>query len=125
MPLILDIIVVEDDPQTAFALNHLLSMDGHVVGIAGTVGEARAKLAGDPTSVLLDLMLPGEDEPMGRTENLIEEIAARIPRCKIIVCTGLPAGSARVRALPRYVEVIHKPVDWTKLKASLPGPRPR
>lgn len=62
MPEPAQILIVDDDSVTRSLLAGYLANEGYAVSEAGSVEEARAKLAGGETDlVLLDIRLPGAD----------------------------------------------------------------
>ena len=78
------VLVVDDEPAIRLLCRVNLELDGYEVLEAGTLADARARLAeADVDVVLLDLHLGGE-----RSHALIAECAARRPPVPVALVTG-------------------------------------
>jgi CheY-like chemotaxis protein len=85
------ILYVEDQPETARALQMLLTQEGYQVDIAHTAAEATSIYAQEVfDGVILDLQLPD-----GHGGNLLRQLR-RMAECKAIALTG--------NAMPYQVE---------------------
>lgn len=114
----IDVLLVEDDPVTGYALAELLSRDGYRVEIASDFGRAASLASRRHGAAILDLMLPG-----GSGEDLIGLILRANPDCRVLVCTGAamtPGREAAIRA-KGAAGVMSKPVDFRDLMANLSG----
>jgi PAS domain S-box-containing protein len=114
-----EILIVEDDRDTAEVLRDMLARSGFSVALAATAKDAEAK-AGNPAMrvVLVDLGLPDRDGI-----SLIRSLRAneRTRRIPIIVVTARKrdaAGAAEADAL-EVLDWIEKPVDPVRLRAAL------
>jgi DNA-binding NtrC family response regulator len=112
---LLDVLIVEDDVHLRAALAALASREGAVPREAGTLEEARKRLAEAPLdAVLVDLTLPdgsglgllGAPEALGSPE--------------YIVVTGDGTAESAVQALKRgAIDYLTKPVDRGRLRSVL------
>jgi DNA-binding NtrC family response regulator len=112
---VLDVLIVEDDVNLRAALAALASREGAVPREAGTLEEARKRLAEAPLdAVLVDLTLPdgsglsllGAPEALGSPE--------------YIVVTGDGTAESAVQALKRgAIDYLTKPVDRARLRSVL------
>jgi DNA-binding response OmpR family regulator len=93
MSSVLEILVVEDHPDTLKYLRLYLEQSGHSVRTAETMAEALGKLSDEPGDVLLsDIGLPD-----GLGWNLIEE-AHLPPSVYAIAMSGFGVGNDRARS---------------------------
>jgi two-component system response regulator AtoC len=112
---VLNVLIVEDDVNLRAALAALVSREGAVPREAGTLEEARKRLAESPLdAVLVDLTLPdgsglsllGAPEALGTPE--------------YIVVTGDGTAESAVQALKRgAIDYLTKPVDRARLRSVL------
>jgi two-component system, NtrC family, response regulator AtoC len=112
---VLNVLIVEDDVNLRAALAALASREGAVPREAGTLEEARKRLAETPLdAVLVDLTLPdgsglsllGAPEALGTPE--------------YIVVTGDGTAESAVQALKRgAIDYLTKPVDRARLRSVL------
>ncbi|MCK6551733.1 ATP-binding protein [Myxococcota bacterium] len=113
----LDVLVIDDSPDSGESIAMLLELDGHRVSLARDGGEGLAKaLDGRPDAVLLDLSLPVIDgyevcrriRAAGRAEPLI------------VAMTGFAEDRHRQRAADAGFDGFEpKPVDLASLRARL------
>ena len=106
------VLIVEDDESVRQLLQHFLSNEGFLTELAGTVKEARRRLAsGSPDLIVLDLMLPG-----GSGFEIIRELQNDDrPRIPIIVITGRftdPNNEEMIRLESNVAEFLKKPVHY-------------
>ncbi len=87
------ILVVEDEPAIAESLGYALRRDGFTAALAGTCGEAEARL-GEADLVILDLMLPD-----GSGFDLIGKMRRERNTTPIIVLSSRDGEADRVAAL--------------------------
>ena len=86
------ILVVEDTPAYAEALESTLSLEGHRVVLAGRAMEALARAAADrPDLVVLDLGLPDRDG-----YHVLRELRARGNECPVLILSGRSLESDKV-----------------------------
>jgi CheY-like chemotaxis protein len=106
------VLVVEDKPDSRWALAELLRDDGHNVLTASNGAEALSALdAFGPDVVIADLRMPG----MNGLE-LMEIVHDRRAECRLIL-TSVYTPPTHARGLP--VEFVPKPIDPTRLKTLL------
>jgi DNA-binding NtrC family response regulator len=77
------VLVVDDEPSIRLLCRVNLELDGHEVVEAGSLGEARERLADTVDIVLLDVHL-GQESSAG----LVSECHARQPRVPVVIVTG-------------------------------------
>jgi two-component system catabolic regulation response regulator CreB len=87
------IVVIEDEPAIAESVAYSLEREGHSVGIAGTIAEAR-ELTAAADLIVLDLILPDGDGM-----ELLRAIRAAGQRAAVIVLSSRDAETDRVTAL--------------------------
>ena len=112
----LNVLLVEDDPDTQANLCEILELDGHHVAIAGT-----AKAALDQrdwmglSAIILDRHLPD-----GSAEELLPELKQLAPHADVIVVTGYADLDGTITALRQgAADYILKPINADALRASL------
>lgn len=107
-------LLVEDNEALATAVLGRLSLDGHVVDLAGDLGTAQDFMAvADYDLILLDIMLPDGD---GRS--FLERHRAAQGRTPVIVLTARSEVSDRVGVLDLGADdYITKPFDFSELEA--------
>jgi signal transduction histidine kinase len=120
----LRILLVEDDPDSAWGLSRLLQLNGYAVEVASDGPAAIAKARGcRPDVVLLDIGLPGMSG---------YEVARKLrgePSCRnvrLIAVTGYSLDKDRARTREAgFDEHLTKPVDLDRLLATLEEARKR
>jgi CheY-like chemotaxis protein len=104
------ILVVEDNPLNLRLVRDILEYRGHEVVSAGSVPEARVRLAeAAPDLVLLDIQIPG-----GGGELLLREIRAHpeLARRPVVAVTALAMDGDRERLLAAGFDgYLSKPID--------------
>jgi signal transduction histidine kinase/CheY-like chemotaxis protein len=112
------VLVVDDEQESRFAMQALLTDWGCLVIAAGSGDEAMAALANcmrDPDALLLDYRLPGETG-LQIAERVITVIERHTP---ILIVTG-DVASEPIREISRSGhDVLHKPVNPVELRAWL------
>ena len=108
-------LIVDDEPNSLSALGELVENEGFTTIMAGTLADARARLAQtSPDVVLIDLMLPD-----GSGLDLLPELDPT-HRAEVILITGNATVDSAVAALRTGVlDYLTKPVDIRRLKAVL------
>jgi DNA-binding NtrC family response regulator len=108
-------LVVDDEPNSLSALAELVEGEGFATVTAGTLAEARGRLAQTPPDVVLvDLMLPD-----GSGLDLFGELDPT-HRVEVILITGNATVDSAVAALRTGVlDYLTKPVDFRRLKTVL------
>ena len=108
-------LIVDDDVDQCTILEVLVRREGFLVESAGSIAEARRKLAGGtPDVVLMDLKLPDGD---GLAWLRSEEAAAD---AQVIVITGKGSIDSAVDAIRGgAVDYLTKPIDDARLTAAL------
>ena len=108
-------LVVDDDAEIRVTLAELAALEGFETMTAGTVAEARERLArATPAVVLTDLTLPD-----GSGLDVIASLGEP-PRPEVILITGNASVDSAVAALRTGVlDYLTKPVDVARLKAVL------
>jgi DNA-binding NtrC family response regulator len=111
---VLNVLIVEDDADLRAALAALASREGAVPQEAGTLEEARKRLAEAPLdAVLVDLTLPD-----GSGLSLFDAPAVGSP--EYIVVTGDGTAESAVQALKSgAIDYLTKPVDRARLRSVL------
>ena len=114
----LEILIVDDNEDSARMLGDVLALKGHQVALAFDAPSALRMTASRlPDVALLDIGLPGMDGyELGR---LLRERAGRAP-LRIIAITGYGQDADRERALESGFDLhFAKPVDLARLQAEL------
>ena len=108
-------LIVDDDPDIRAALAELAGLEGFETASAGSLAEARVRLAAQsPDVVLTDLMLPD-----GSGLDLFSD-SSESPRPEIILITGHATVDSAVAAIRTGVlDYLTKPVDVARLKSVL------
>ena len=88
-------LVVDDDESLRLVLEETLSRAGFSVATAGSLAEARTRLAGEP----LDLVVTDVNLPDGSGLSLLEELRARESDAEVIVMTAFGTLGAAMDAL--------------------------
>jgi len=113
----LDVLVVDDDPNFLSGLTEMVSKEGFATTTAGSLQEARQKLKeSTPDMVLLDVDLPD-----GSGMELLKEIGAN-PLTNVVIITGHATIDAAVEAMQMGASnYLTKPIDFARVKALLVG----
>jgi CheY-like chemotaxis protein len=111
-----ELLVVEDDPDTAEALSELLSLRGYrsVVSRNGQEALDHLRRGARPCLILLDIMMPVKNGWDVRDELLSDRELATIP---VVVVTADMAAIARATAL--RLPLLPKPIDPEELIAAV------
>jgi DNA-binding NtrC family response regulator len=111
----LSALILDDDPESLAALAALVALEGFQTLRAGTLAEARARLASDLIDVaLVDLTLP-DGSGFDIVRDLQEHSSA-----EIVVVTGSASVDSAVEALRvGAADYLTKPVDTTRLRVIL------
>jgi PAS domain S-box-containing protein len=112
----LDVLVVDDDPDTRANLCDILELDGHRVETAGTAAEVLAREDWPRfAAVLLDRKLPD-----GTAEELLPRLRERAPEVAVLIVTGYADLQGAIAALRQgAADYILKPINPEALRASL------
>jgi CheY-like chemotaxis protein len=114
----LRVLVVEDEPDTAQSMAHLLTLWGHAVDVAADGPTAlQTALAHPPDVVFLDLGLPGLDG-WAVAEHWRAQVTLKRPLILVISGHGQPADKRRSAAAGADLHLV-KPVDPDVLQALL------
>jgi two-component system KDP operon response regulator KdpE len=110
------VLVVEDEPQVARAMQAILESEGYRVEVSGTVREARERLSfRAPDVVLLDLMLPDGDG--GEVLGFVREQHPGLP---VVVVSAIGDEARKVAALDAGADdYVTKPFGAPELLARL------
>ena len=108
-------LVVEDDPNTLYALAELVEQEGFTTSTASTLADARINVsARAPDLVLLDLMLPD-----GNGIYLLKDLEL-MSSAQVVLITGHASIDTAVEAFRMGVsDYLTKPVDIPRLKSVL------
>jgi PAS domain S-box-containing protein len=112
----LNVLVVDDDPDTRSNLCDILELDGHAVETAGTVAEVVARRDWSRVAaVILDRRLPD-----GSAEDLLPRLRRLAPGAAVLVVTGYADLQGAIAALRQgAADYILKPISADALRASL------
>jgi CheY-like chemotaxis protein len=110
----MQILIVEDDPDTREILSELLQMQGHAIVTASHAQQALDSLQQAPSMDLLitDVSLPG----ISGIE-LAKMAKATHPDISIMVCSGY--GETQFESLPFEVEWSQKPLEIESFLAAI------
>lgn len=116
MPAQYRVLVVDDDPDMATFLAHMLQREGMSVETAGDGEAALVRvLAAPPDLVLLDVMMPGKNGFDVCRQLKGDEATALIP---VVLVTALEDGDSRVRGIDAGADdFLSKPVKREELVA--------
>jgi DNA-binding response OmpR family regulator len=106
------VLIVDDEPQVAAMLEHIVSMLGYVARVASTGPEAlRLRLDFQPDAVLLDVTLP---EMTG--EVVLAQLRDADPRLPVVMMTGnTDPELARTLLAQGAFDYVAKPFTLTRL----------
>ena len=107
------ILVVDDEASLAEFLSLLFAGQGYNVTTAGSLGEARARLAeGSPDLVLCDILMPD-----GNGLELLREIKTLDPRVSVVMMTAYTSTKSALDAMKLGAyDYVSKPFDVEELK---------
>jgi DNA-binding NtrC family response regulator len=110
------VLVVDDDPDFARGLAEVIGGEGLSVAVAGSLGEARARIASRaPELLLVDLKLPD-----GSGIELVHDSTANPAPSEVVLITGHATVETAVEALREGAsDFLTKPVDLARLKMIL------
>ena len=108
-------LVVDDETDAAEMMAALIAAEGFSVASAGSIRDARRKMAMQPPDVvLLDLMLPD-----GSGMQLVEDVKA-LPRAEVVLITGHASVETSVQALRLgAADYLVKPLNLKQLRGVL------
>ncbi|MFA5982921.1 MAG: sigma-54 dependent transcriptional regulator [Methylococcaceae bacterium] len=106
------ILIVDDDADSATALAHIISLEGFVVELAGSLEQARAKIKKRiPDAILIDLILPD-----GQGLEIFDDLAPPITT-EVILITGYASLESSIEAIRLgFRDYLIKPIDIEHLK---------
>lgn len=110
----MQILLIEDDNETASNIAKALSADGHTLNVAGNGLEGlRIAAASRPDLLIVDRMLPGLDGV-----SIVKALRAHGSRAPVLFLTALNAVSDRVEGLEAGADdYLAKPFSFAELKA--------
>jgi two-component system OmpR family response regulator len=110
----MQILLIEDDNETASNIAKALSADGHTLNVAGNGLEGlRIAAASRPDLLIVDRMLPGLDGV-----SIVKALRANGSRAPVLFLTALNAVSDRVEGLEAGADdYLAKPFSFAELKA--------
>lgn len=113
-----NIILIEDNPQSARLAEKLLRIAGHIVTVAENGEEGlKAILSNAPDLILLDLGLPDMD---GQTVVALLRQQTHLVRVPVIAFTAWPAENAKAMAIAYGCDgVITKPIQTASFAAEV------
>lgn len=116
------LLLLEDDQQTAEALEKGLEREGHAVSRAHNVEEARALLVRQTFEIaILDVMVPG-----GSGYDVLSQLKATSPSTVTLMLTARGAVEDRVAGLDRGADdYLLKPFSFSELTARIRAVRRR
>lgn len=120
MPDKVEILIVEDNADTAAALRSLLVFNGYVAAKVATKEEASEFFAthSNLKAVILDVSLPD-----GNGIGLISEIKRIYPDCKVVVTSAFAEQHwAADVSDARPDSIVMKPINFPDLRKELPNP---
>lgn len=108
----IEILVLDDDPDTTEILEHLLGKQGFRVEVASSPKQGMEKLNSHQFHILiLDLRLPGMDGI-----EVLRKIREKDRDLAVVVLTGYPSVESAVASLKGGVsDYVEKPIDAAKL----------
>ena len=112
----LDILVVDDDPDTCANLRDILELDQHRVETAATVAEAlRRDDWSHYSAIILDRKLPD-----GTGEDLLPRLRELAPHASVLIVTGYSDLQGAIAAMRLgAIDYILKPINPDELRARL------
>jgi PAS domain S-box-containing protein len=112
----LQVLVVDDEPDTRANLCDILALDDHTVETAGTVAEVLARRDWDRFgAIILDRKLPD-----GSAEDLLPRLHHLAPDAAVLIVTGYSDLQGAIAALRQgAADYILKPINAEALRASL------
>ncbi|HEY1098338.1 MAG TPA: sigma-54 dependent transcriptional regulator [Myxococcota bacterium] len=114
------ILLVDDDPDYSFALQHLLSRGGHDVAVATAGGIAVDLVTDTPIDAAFDVALVDLTLPDIHGLNLLDALFAVDPHLSVICLTGSHDTTSVVQAMRKgAVDYITKPADKATLSQAV------
>ena len=115
MMLTKSVLIIEDHSTTRRALEFLFRHCGWSVAGASSIAQGIELLGGDPSHIILDLILSD-----GEGESIIRAVQDSNPLARIIVTTGCTDPS-RLASVDRLVPhaLLHKPLDFSKILSAV------
>ena len=112
----MQILLIEDDSETAAYIAKGLRAEGHVLGIATDgIGGLRLATEGDPDLLIVDRMLPGLDGVA-----VVRNLRASGSRMPVLFLTALNAVADRVEGLEAGADdYLSKPFSFAELRARI------
>ncbi|MBK9570127.1 MAG: response regulator [Chitinophagaceae bacterium] len=116
MPEILNILIVDDEPDICYSLSRTLSKRGFVTVTAHTLAEAEQQLMiSKPSILLLDNHLPD-----GMGIDFAKKISLRYPDLKIIMITAHDSPEDRFKAFNNGIDFfLSKPFTITQINHAI------
>jgi DNA-binding response OmpR family regulator len=110
------VLLLEDDFETADALDRGLRHEGYEVCVAGDVQAALGLMSGEPfDAAVLDVMVPG-----GSGYEVLERLKAKSPATKVMLLTARASVSDRIEGLDKGADdYLVKPFSFGELLARL------
>jgi two-component system OmpR family response regulator len=110
------VLLLEDDSETADALDRGLRHEGYEVCVAGDVQTALGLMSGEPFgAAVLDVMVPG-----GSGYEVLERLKAWSPATKVMLLTAKASVNDRIEGLDRGADdYLVKPFSFGELLARL------
>ena len=110
------VLLLEDDSETADALDRGLRHEGYEVCVTGDVQAALGVMSGEPFGVaVLDVMVPG-----GSGYEVLERLRAESPATKVMLLTAKASVSDRIKGLDKGADdYLVKPFSFGELLARL------
>lgn len=112
----MQVLVVEDDPDTCANLCDILGLDGHEVSTATSAGEALAH----PALTAVDVALLDRKLPDLAADELLPQLKQRAPDAEVIIVTGHGDLASAISALRLGAnDYLLKPINPDALRVSL------
>jgi two-component system alkaline phosphatase synthesis response regulator PhoP len=116
------VLVVEDDPDAAEALQIVLEDEGCTVARAADAQDGLAKASSEkPDVILLDIMMPSGTEGFHFVWNLRKDTDEQVRQIPIIVLTAIHA-TTRLRLYPDQSDGVYGPGEFLPVQGFLDKP---
>jgi DNA-binding response OmpR family regulator len=116
------ILVVEDDPKTARAMQLALQTEGHEVLTAGSKEEGEATAVGSkPDLMIVDVMMPEGTEGfhlVWKIRQMEDEVLKNVP---IVMATGIH-GTTEMRFYPEQTDGTYQPGEFLPVQGWIDKP---